>query len=119
LSSSFEGADVADVVLAVVVVGVGGGMGGGGLVASPPFLAKCSVRVGVLAPSGLEEFSLRAVSIESRRVVEVLVDVTVSPRFLGPLGTLVLVITPETLRERGRETTVRPSVSSLSLSGLD
>lgn len=46
-------------------------------------------------------------------------DVTVSPRFLEPLGTLLA--TPEALRERGRDTVtiVRPSVPSLPLPGSD
>lgn len=78
-----------------------------------------SARVGVLTSSGcLAEEPLRVVPIESRRVAAVRMDVTVSPRFLEPLGTLP---TPEALRERGRDTDtiVRPSVPSLSLSGLD
>lgn len=91
-----------------IVVVVGGGL-------TSPFLTGFSAPVGVLTSSGLEEFSLRVVSFESRRVTAVLLDVTVSPRFLGPLGSLLT--TPEAFRERGRVMIVRPSVPSLSLSG--
>ena len=107
------------IVVTVVVVVLGGG--GGGLTSLDTFLTAeglFSARVGVLASSWCLAEELLRVPIESRRVVAVRMDVTVSPRFLEPLGTLP---TPEALRERGRDTDtiVRPSVPSLSLSGLD
>ena len=106
-SSEIGASSFGEAVVAVVVV-VGG-------VLTSPFLTGFSALVGVLTSSSLEELSLRVVSFESRRVTAVLLDVTVSPRFLGPLGSLPT--TPEAFRERGRATTVRPSVPSLSLSG--
>ena len=56
---------------------------------------------------------------EPQQVLVVQLDMTVSPRFLEPLGTLLA--TPEALREQGRDmdTIICPSVPSLSLSGLD
>jgi hypothetical protein len=106
-SSLFGGA--AGIVVAVLVVIIGGL-----LLLISPFLMGISARVGVITSSALElEFPLRVVSIESRRVIAVLLDVTVSPRFLEPLGTLLA--TPEALRERGRDIIAVPS---LSLSGL-
>jgi hypothetical protein len=79
-----------------------------------PLSMGISARVGVMTSSTLElEVPLRDVSIESRRVLAVLLDVTVSPRFLEPLG--ILLATPEALRERGWD---MRAVPSLSLSGL-
>jgi hypothetical protein len=105
-SSLFGGAAGIVVVVLVVIIG-------SLLLLISPFLMGISARVGVLTSSGLElEVPLRVVSVESRRVTAVLLDVTVSPRFLGPL---TLLATPEALRERGRDIIAVPS---LSLSGL-
>ena len=109
-SSSFVGGAVRVVIVVVFVVVVVGGL----LLLPRPFSMGISARVGVMTSSTLElEFPLRVVSIESRRVLGVLLDVTVSPRFLEPLG--ILPTTPDALRERGRDIIVVPS---LSLSGL-
>src|SRR6267142_321595 len=112
-SSPFVGGAVG-VVIAVVFVVVVVVVVGGLLLLTSPFSMGISARVGVMTSSTLElEFPLRLVSIESRRVLAVLLDVTVSPRFLEPLG--ILLATPEALRERGRDIIAVPS---LSLSGL-